>query len=297
MRYKSPIRIDARWEPTMKPVVTIIAPGDMGSAVGKRLVDHGLMVMTDLTGRSDASAKRARAAGMEAVTEAEAATADLVLSIVPPGEALALAEKLAPVLARQPGKPVYVDCNAVNPETAKRIAGVITAAGVPFVDAGIIGAPPVPDTPGPAFYASGPDAPRFAVLAGHGIDVRVLDGAVGAASALKMSYAGITKGFTALGAAMMLAATRGGAAEALRGELAQSQPALLAWLTRQVPRMYPKAYRFVAEMEEIAGYVGEDPAARRLFDGTAEFYQRLAEDFGSSKQETTALSTFLQGKN
>jgi putative dehydrogenase len=280
----------------MKPVITIIAPGDMGSAVGKRLVDNGLRVMTVVDGRSDASRRRARDAGMEAVTEAHAATADMVLSIVPPGEALGLAEKLAPVLARQSGKPFYVDCNAVNPETAKHVARVIADAGLPFVDAGIIGAPPVPDTPGPAFYASGPDASRFAVLGQHGIDVRVLDGPVGAASALKMSYAGITKGFTALGAAMMLAATRGGAAEALRAELALSQPALLSWLTRQVPRMYPKAYRFVAEMEEIAGYVGEDPAARRLFDGTAEFYQRLAEDFGSTKQETTALSTFLHGK-
>ena len=36
--------------------------------------------------------------------------------------------------------------------------------------------------------------------------IRLLDGPLTAASALKMSYAGITKGFTALGAAMMLAA-------------------------------------------------------------------------------------------
>ncbi|HLN11125.1 MAG TPA: DUF1932 domain-containing protein [Xanthobacteraceae bacterium] len=281
----------------MNPVVMIIAPGDMGSAVGRRLVDNGLKVMTAVNGRSDASRKRAREAGMTAATEADVAAADIVLSIVPPGEALALAERLAPLLARQSAKPLYVDCNAVNPETARRIGAFIADAGLPFVDAGIIGPPPAPGTSGPAFYASGPDASRLVVLARHGIDIRVLDGPVGAASALKMSYAGITKGFTALGAAMMLAATRGGAAEALHCELARSQPALLAWLTRQVPKMYPKAYRFVAEMEEIAGYVGEDPAAHRLFEGTAQFYQRLAEDFCSTRQETAALSTFLQGKS
>jgi L-threonate 2-dehydrogenase len=281
----------------MRPAVTIIAAGEMGSAVGRRLVDNGLEVMTVVDGRSEASRTRAREAGMTTVTEAEAATADMILSIVPPGEALALAGRLAPMLARQAAEPLYVDCNAINPETARRIADVIAGAGLPFVDAGIIGGPPAPGSTGPAFYASGPDAPRFAGLGRHGIDVRVLDGPVGAASALKMSYAGITKGLTALGAAMMLAATRGGVAEALRGELARSQPALLAWLTRQVPRMYPKAYRFVAEMEEIAGYVGEDPAAHQLFEGTAQLYRRLSEDFCSTRQETTALSTFLKGES
>ena len=81
-----------------------------------------------------------------------------------------------------------------------------------------------------------------------------------------MSYAGITKGFTALGAAMMLAATRGGSAEALQAELAESQPALLGYLTRQVPSMYPKAYRWVAELEEIAGFVGKDRDEHAMLD-------------------------------
>ena len=62
----------------------------------------------------------------------------------------------------------------------------------------------------PRFYASGPAAPRFATLRDYGLDIRVLDGALSAASALKMSYAGITKGTQAIGAAMMLAATRAG---------------------------------------------------------------------------------------
>jgi 3-hydroxyisobutyrate dehydrogenase-like beta-hydroxyacid dehydrogenase len=281
----------------MKPVVTIIAPGNMGSAVGKRLVEHGLDVLTPLAGRSEASKARARQAGMRAVTDDDAAAADMVLSIVPPGDALSLAEKFAPLLMRGPNKPIYVDCNAVNPVTVSRISAVIARAGLPFVDSGIIGGPPGPEASGPAFYASGTAAPRFAELAGYGLDVRVLDGPLGAASALKMSYAGITKGFTALGAAMMLAATRGGAAEALRRELAQSQPALFAWLERQMPKMYSKAYRWVAEMEEIAGYVGEDPAARRMFEGSAQLYERLAEDFAAAQSETGALTAFLHEKH
>jgi L-threonate 2-dehydrogenase len=278
----------------MKPVVAIVAPGAMGSAVAARLAEHGVEVLTSLAGRSVASATRADAAGMRGVSDAEAAAADIFLSIVPPGDALALAQRFAPHFARANRKPVYVECNAVNPDTVKRIAPVIAETGTAFVDAGIIGPPPKPGNR-TIFYASGPAAPRFAVLRDYGLDVRVLEGPDEAASALKMSYAGITKGFTAIACAMMLAATRNGAAEALQRELAESQPAFAAWLGRQVPNMYAKAYRWVAEMEEIAGFVGEDAAARQMFEATAQFYERIAADETGEKRETAALTEFLEG--
>ncbi len=122
------------------------------------------------------------------------------------------------------------------------------------------------------------------------------EGPIGAASALKMSYAGITKGVTALGAAMMLAATRNGAAQGLRGELERGQATLLPWFQRSIPAMYSKAYRFVGEMEEIADFVGEDPAARKMFEAIAEFYTRLAADFEGKHEETDALSAILKKK-
>jgi putative dehydrogenase len=281
----------------MKPVVALIAPGNMGSAVGKRLTENGLQVLTSLEGRSEESVARARAAGMTDASPDQIAAADLILSIVPPGDALALAERFAPALARGNRKPAYVDCNAVNPKTVAGIEAAVAPTACPFVDAGIVGGPPRPGYAGPAFYASGAEAPRFAVLNDYGLDVRVLDGGVGAASAMKMSYAGITKGFTALGTVMMLAASRAGTAEALHRELAQSQPQLLAWLTRQVPNMYSKAYRWVAEMEEIAGFVGEDEPGHQIFSGAADLYDRIADDFDAARAETGALSKFLnQGK-
>src|SRR5918994_7030888 len=106
----------------MKPSVAIIAPGLMGCAVGKRLAENGIRVTTVLAGRSPASVTRAREAGMTAVGDEDAASADLLLSIVPPGDALALSERLAPVLRAKNEKPIYVDCNAVSPETAVDIA-------------------------------------------------------------------------------------------------------------------------------------------------------------------------------
>jgi predicted dinucleotide-binding enzyme len=94
----------------MKPVVALIAPGNMGAAVGKRLTENGLQVLTSLAGRSEESVARARAAGMTDASPDQIAAADLILSIVPPGDALSLAERLAPALARGNRKPAYVDC-------------------------------------------------------------------------------------------------------------------------------------------------------------------------------------------
>ena len=226
-----------------------------------------------MTGRSEATVARARDAGMAAASDAEIAAADFMLSILPPGDALALAQRFAPILSASNAKPVYVDCNAINPATVARVAAAIAPTGCPFVDAGIIGPPPRGEDAGPRFYASGEAAPRFATLRQCGLDVRVLDGPLAAASALKMSYAGITKGTQAIGAAMMLAAMRGGSAAALFDELSFSQKEMLAQFKRQLPGMPAKAYRWIAEMQEIAGFVGDDPAARELYQGAAHFYR------------------------
>ena len=104
-----------------------------------------------------------------------------------------------------------------------------------------------------------------------------MDGPIGAASAMKLSYAGITKGCTAIGSAMMLGATRGGTADALLQEMSESQPMLLNWMRGFVSRMPPKAYRWVAEMEEIAEFQKDDPGAAAMYHGIAQFYQQIAD--------------------
>src|SRR5262249_39558152 len=140
---------------------------------------------------------------------------------------------------------------------------------------------------------SGPDAVLLKPLAAFGIDVRMLEAPVGAASALKMCYAGMTKGVIAVGAAMLLAAQRAGVSEALAAELADSQQPLLASLGRGIPNMFPKAYRWVAEMQEIALFAHDDPAAAQMYEGASELYERLAADVVHSHRETAALSEFL----
>src|ERR1700745_761829 len=214
----------------MTPVVAVIAPGAMGGAVGKRLVDNGITVLTSLDGRSEETRTRAKAAGMTSAKDDDIARADFILSILPPGDALSLAQRFVPALTTSNAKPVYVDCNAINPKTVDRVAAAIAPTGSPFVDAGIIGQPPKPGDAGPRISASGAAAPRVASLRDYGLDIRVLDGELSAASALKMSYAGITKGTQAIGAAMMLAAMRGGTADALMEELKSRQKEMLAVL-------------------------------------------------------------------
>jgi putative dehydrogenase len=282
----------------MKPIVAIVAQGTMGAGIARRLTENGVEVRTSLAGRSAGSAHRAAEAGMIDATDAQLAEADFFLSVVPPGDALALVARLSPALGAANRKPVFVDCNAVNTETAARIDAAVGQTGAPFVDGGIIGGPPAPraknpNDAGPRLYVAGPNAQRVLQLREYGLDVRVLQGPPDAASALKMSYAGITKGFTALGSIMMLAATRAGTAPDLYAELADSQKALLGWLNGSVPRMYDKAYRWVAEMEEISGFVGKNLPDSEVHAAFAKFYQRMAGDNDGAKAETGALTSFL----
>lgn len=281
----------------MTDTVAIIAPGEMGSAIGRRLRERGARVVTSLAGRSAASVARAKAAGFEPLaSDGEmVAQAGIILSVVPPGEALALAKRLEPALAGAAHRPLYVDCNAVSPDTAARIGAVLANTLCRYVDGGIIGAPPKAGYNGPKIYLSGEAARDAARLGQYGLVMPVLDGPVGAASALKLSYAGITKGVTALGTAMVLGATHGGAADALHAELADSQPHLLAFLTRQIPGMFPKAYRWVAEMEEIAHFLDADAPAKDIYLAIARLYERMAAlqaEHGDASGELAELKAF-----
>jgi L-threonate 2-dehydrogenase len=278
----------------MKPRVAIVAPGAMGSAIGRRLDEHGLQVLTALGGRSEASIARARDAGMHHRTDAELAHADLFLSIVPPAQAEPVARHYA-ALFRDAGRcPVYVDCNAVSPRTVGRIADIIHGSGAAFVDGGIIGGPPKPGQPGPVLYCAGPAAGAVEALGRAHLRVRVMPAEVGAASALKMSYAGLTKGLTALAATMLMAATRNGAAAALHAELAESQPHLLAQFERAVPDMFGKAYRWVAEMHEIADFLQEDAAGSDVYRRFGDIYEALAAAQRDQGEPVTQLGAFFQ---
>ena len=256
--------------------IAVIAPGSMGAAIAHRLAGRGAEVAVTLQGRSPASA--VRAAGLTQMPDeaALAVWADIVLSVVPPAEAEALAERLAPVLCPRGEAVVFADCNAVSPETVRAVAARLP--GVAFADIALLGFPPKGDAPGPRLYAAGPGAARLAPLPGFGIDLRVMDNApIGAGSGLKMAYAGMNKGLATLGAAVALAAEHSGAAPTLFAEMAETQPAILDQLRRVMPGVPGKAYRWVAEMEEISAWMGDNPFAP-AFLAAARHYQAMATD-------------------
>ncbi|MGH7160927.1 MAG: DUF1932 domain-containing protein [Acetobacteraceae bacterium] len=257
--------------------IAVVASGEMGSAIAGRLGLGGASVFTSLAGRSEASRARAAASGIRVIDDDARLieSVEIFLSVVPPASALAVAERFAPVLARTHGKVLFADLNAIAPATVRGIASIIEATGNPFVDGGIIGGPPRPGDPGPRLYVSGKAAEKFATLSEFGLDVRAVAGEIGAASALKLSYAALTKGLTALGVAAAQGAATAGVSAALAAELAASQPALAALLARGMKRMYPKAHRFVGEMEEIARFLGQSPAAK-IYLGAAAAYQDVA---------------------
>jgi len=280
-----------------KPVIAVIAQGTMGSGVGARLSEKGVDVVTSLTGRSGASAARAKAAGMRDVPDDVIVGSEIVLSILPPSEALPLAERLAPHLRAAKKKPLYIDCNAVSSEMAKRIGDVIAATGSPFADGGIIGGAPRAGYDGPGIYIAAAPPGSLDPLVRGGLSIKPLAGPIGAASALKMSYAAISKGLTAIASASILAAAKYGASDALFAELGLSQKAVLGAITRSVPEMHSKAYRFVGEMEEIAEHFGR-PSSAQIYEGMAKLYQEIADDYDAGgKGDIAALTDFFRQRS
>jgi 3-hydroxyisobutyrate dehydrogenase-like beta-hydroxyacid dehydrogenase len=259
------------------PTVALMSPGDMGHAVAATLRSHGLRVITCLDGRSARSRALAEKAGIDTVADDDALVreADLLLSILVPAEAETLARRIAAALERTGAGLVYVDCNAIAPQTARRIAALVEGAGAGFVDAGIIGPPPAAGRR-TVIYASGEHARSLVALRDFGLDVRPVGTQPGDASAVKMCYAALTKGTTALMTELAVAAERLGVSAVLRQEFAESQSVALQRMTDGVPAMVPKAHRWVGEMEEIARTVEDCGLTPKTYLGAAEIYDFVA---------------------
>jgi hypothetical protein len=135
--------------------------------------------------------------------------------------------------------------------------------------------------------------PPTAASASFGLKIGVLAAPGCAASVLKMSYAGITKGLIAVGSSMIMAAERAGVADALRSELGASQANLLSGFSRSIPDMFGKAYRWVDEMKEIAAFTGGDRAENDIYTAIAELYDRLGKDFSGPQAEIEKLRAFF----
>ena len=269
--------------------VGILSPGDMGHSMGQVLAEHGLRVIACLDGRSERTRNLAVEAGIEPAASYDELVqqADILLSILVPAQSIGAAEDVAQAIERTGADLIYADCNAIAPQTARAIGERIVAAGGRFVDGGIIGGPPRGGSRN-RLYVAGPDADALLALNDYGLNVIALDGPPGNASALKMCYASLTKGFTALCTTALTAAERLGITEPLRTELMGSQSGTYERMARGIPGMTPKAHRWVGEMLEIAStfeYVGLSP---HFHLGAAEIYRLVTDTSlaGRTPEET-----------
>lgn len=275
--------------------VGLLSPGDMGHSVAAVLRQGGARVVTCLDGRSERTRALAAEANMDDLPTMDdlVREADIFLSVLVPSRAGELAARVAASLRATGADLLYVDCNAIAPRTVRAIGETIVAAGGRFVDAGIVGPP---RRPGTRFYASGPDAAGFAALTAYGLDVRVIGAAIGQASGLKMCYAALTKGLTALGTELLVAARLMGLDDALRAEQTESTPDLLQSLARSLPTMPPKAYRWVGEMEEIAATFADLSLTPNMLLGAADMYRLIADTpIGKESPETRDLNRDFDG--
>jgi 3-hydroxyisobutyrate dehydrogenase-like beta-hydroxyacid dehydrogenase len=281
--------------------IGLLSPGDMGNVVAKVVQSHGLRVLTCLKGRSERTRMLAREANIDDVPSYEALVSEteMLLCIVVPEAALSTARLVADALRKAGKTTTYVDCNAIAPETVKAIGEVITSAGSRMIDVGIIGSPP--RQPGiTRFYASGPEVERFVELGNFGLDVRSLGRDIGLASGLKMCYAALTKGMTAIATELLITAHTMGLYEPLVAEWQISQKDRYRTIERQLPVMPTKAGRWISEMEEIAKTFGDIGLTPKIHLGAADMYRfvgtsPLAEETPENRDRDRTLAQVIEG--
>jgi len=248
----------------------------MGSAIGARLREGGVRVVAALDGRSERTRRLAGDAGVEDVGTLEALVheADIVLSIVPPGSAVEVAEAIA--TAAGDARPLVADLNATSPMTVERVDAVLAAHGLETVDGSISGAPP--HAPGTTrIYLSGPRAEEVAGLPLPGVERVVVGSAVGLASAVKMCTASVYKGRVALLAQALRTAQAYGVVEHVLDDLVDTGLADRRRTGGTIGKASAKAWRYVPEMEEIAATQAGAGLTPELFLAISRVYAELAE--------------------
>ena len=244
----------------------------MGFAVGRTLKNSGHEVIWASEGRSGLTGQRAASGGFEDVHTLDAlvSSSATIISVCPPEFAARLAESVA----HGGFHGLYLDANAVSPDSKLQIARCMETRGASFVDGGIIGLPSQ-DRGRTWLYLSGPKAAEAASYFTAGpMEVEVLGEQIGKASALKMCYAGWNKGATALAATILAAASEMSVLEELKCAWARGGP-VYDDLERQLLRAAPKAWRWAGEMCEIAATLESAGLPGGFHHAAEDLYERL----------------------
>jgi 3-hydroxyisobutyrate dehydrogenase-like beta-hydroxyacid dehydrogenase len=274
--------------------VAVIGMGAMGSAVARVLHEGGNAVVTSVEGRGPSTIARAESSGAIIMESRDrlVESADVVLSIVPPAKAQEIAGDIA-TAARRSGRTglIYVDYNAVAPATVRAIADTMASVGANFADGCIIGQPPGGDWR-PAMPLCGPATASVVEILGQHLDVRVIDGPPGQASALKMCWAALTKVTSALYLELLVAAERLGVSDELRTQMNSGATLHLDIMNAWMPRIPPKAGRWVGEMHEIAATFDAVGLSTLIPTGAADLFRMVA-DAADRIEESSDVPTIV----
>jgi 3-hydroxyisobutyrate dehydrogenase-like beta-hydroxyacid dehydrogenase len=257
--------------------VGIVSPGAMGSALGARLVEGGAAVTAAVGGRSPRTQALAAGNGIGLVATLDELVdeVDVVLSVVPPGAALAVAAELAAAAGRTGAAPLVADLNAIAPASARALEELLAGAGLELVDGSVSGPPPLAHG-STRVYLSGERAAELAALPLTGVEVRVVGAQVGLASAVKMCTASVYKGRVALLAQALRTAHHHGVVEHVLDDLVDTGLADPQRTGETLARASTKAWRYVDEMREIAATQAAAGLSPDLFTAFAAVWEGLA---------------------
>ncbi|MBO20146.1 MAG: 6-phosphogluconate dehydrogenase [Chloroflexi bacterium] len=276
--------------------LAILSPGDMGHAIGRLLRENELRVLTCLTGRSSRTRELSELAGIIDVPDMNdlVEQSDVVMSVTVSEAVPGLCKEIADAVKATGTDLLFAECNAIAPALSREMEGVLNASGARYVDASIIGGPPRNGS-SPRVYASGDNVAEFEQLRDFGLDVRNLGPELGRASGIKMCYAAMTKGTTALHAELLIAAEKLGLTEEVMAEFAGSQPAVVQRMEGWLPGMPAKSRRWVSEMQEIEKTFSDMGLTPDIFKGVAEMYRMIgATPLGDENPESRDKDRTLQ---
>ena len=276
--------------------IGIMSPGDMGHSIAEVLDAAGYRVVTVLDGRSKLTKTRAKRSNMEDLGNLNevVSVSDFIFSIMPPEEAENFAKKIAKLIDGSDNSPVFVDCNAVSPNTTLDIAEVITSSGAKFLNVGIIGPPPGRGLT-TRFYASGRDASLLQFINQNDIKLVLVGDDLAKASAIKMCYAALTKGTMTLHAGVLVAAELLGISEEVQAEIKASQPFHWEAMNKRVSAFACDAGRWAGEMDQISNTFASAGVTPCLHKGAADIFRLLdSSPLGVETRETYDKSRTMQ---
>jgi 3-hydroxyisobutyrate dehydrogenase-like beta-hydroxyacid dehydrogenase len=252
--------------------IGLVSPGAMGASIGAAATQNGYRVIWASEGRSQSTIDRAARANLEDCTSLSVlvSSCDILLGICPPHDAQSLAEQVTSLGF----KGLYVDANAISPARTRSIADLVITKGCQFVDGGIIGGPAWEMGSGTRLYLSGDESDTVAsCFKNSPLESIVISDQVGAASALKMSFAAYTKGSSALLSAILAVAEKEGVRSALEKQWGEE---FTNWAHQGSISTSAKAWRFVGEMQEISSTFSAAGLPGDFHNGAADVYSRLA---------------------